>query len=572
LIYSYFKLLEKFTSQWVLFAYFLAFIASFLEGAGMMLLLPLVNRFTSNKDTGTPDFGHLNEYFTFLNNASLITLILIIFSVFVLKNLVLFFVKTFTAYLQSAMVQNIRQSLYRQFLFSRSSNESNVGRYVNLLGEQTTKSQMAFRAAMALSVNVFTSIALFVSLLLISFEFALISIIFGSIFYFFIKTLNKLVLNWARGGVKISGKLMSLVIEIIKGHKYIVATGQVKPFIRRLDDHVKSLKSFQFRVGIGEAYTQSIREPLAIFAVCILALSNVNLQLVNDSLLVVALLLMYRLLNSLTGVQGNYQILIGNIPGLEQVDNLVGSSYKREDAKRNENEVMGSYFQGKRRDLNIEFKDLSYKYEEFSENLFNKINFKLNFGDLLVVVGPSGVGKTTLVDLLMGLKVPTKGKILVNGQNIQEKLNTWNLQIGYVPQRPIIFEGSICYNITGHEVEDLKALDIKELLRAATSAGLIEKRFTNITSLGDKLEVDGGNLSGGQSQRLAIARELYRNPKLLVLDEPTSALDIQTKLKVCETIYRIKKTTTVVVITHDPLSFPKFDKKLNLPNGKITYN
>jgi ATP-binding cassette, subfamily C, bacterial len=170
-------------------------------------------------------------------------------------------------------------------------------------------------------------------------------------------------------------------------------------------------------------------------------------------------------------------------------------------------------------------------------------------GSITVLIGPSGAGKTTLVDLLVGLYRPLSGSIAVDGVDLRDvSLSSWRSQIGYVPQELTLLRGTIFENISLGDTAISEA-DVTEALRLAGATAFISELPKGIhTDIGTM----GARLSGGQRQRLSLARALVGKPRLLLLDEVTSALDEGTEAEICQNISQLLGQLTIVAITHRP--------------------
>lgn len=216
----------------------------------------------------------------------------------------------------------------------------------------------------------------------------------------------------------------------------------------------------------------------------------------------------------------------------------------------------------------IEIKDLSFRYPEKEENVFTNISFSIPKGSFVGIVGPSGAGKTTFVDLLLGLLKPCSGQILVDNKNIYENIQGWLNNISYVPQSIYLIDGTIRENIAlgipENEIDNeqiSKVLKMSELYDFVQS--LNDKENTNV---GDR----GAKLSGGQKQRIGIARALYHTPEVLVLDEATSALDTETEKSITSTILKLKGKITIISIAHRLSTLEACDFKIKFENGRAT--
>ena len=210
---------------------------------------------------------------------------------------------------------------------------------------------------------------------------------------------------------------------------------------------------------------------------------------------------------------------------------------------------------------------MSYSYPEASEQALNGISVAIRKGQAIAFVGESGAGKTTIVDLLLGLMKPTYGKITVDGKNIHENISGWQRNIGYIPQTIYLADDSLRRNIAfGLPDEEI---DDKKIIRALKSAQL-EKL---VESLPEGLETivgeNGTRLSGGQRQRVGIARALYHNPEVLVMDEATSALDNITEQQVTAAIESLMGERTIIMIAHRLTTVMNCDRLYLMEHGKI---
>lgn len=209
----------------------------------------------------------------------------------------------------------------------------------------------------------------------------------------------------------------------------------------------------------------------------------------------------------------------------------------------------------------------AYKQGKKTENVLEEISFEVKPGQIVALVGESGVGKSTLINLLMGYYFPTKGKILIDENNLRNlDLKEFRSQIATVPQEVVLFNETIKENIR-YGSFDAKMEKIKEASRLAYADEFIEKFPKKYNQLvGER----GIKLSVGQKQRVAIARAILRDPKILILDEPTSALDIQTEKLITESLDKLMEGRTTFIIAHRLSTVRRADKILVFEKGKIT--
>ena len=195
----------------------------------------------------------------------------------------------------------------------------------------------------------------------------------------------------------------------------------------------------------------------------------------------------------------------------------------------------------------IAFENIDFKYQTGTNYVFENFSFQLSKNTSLGIVGESGKGKSTLINLLLGLLNPQAGAITTDGQNISHNLKQWQSMIGYVPQSIYLLETTLRENIAfGLDEEKIDNTRVNEVIRCAQLDSFIQQPEELYRPIGER----GLDLSGGQVQRIGIARALYHNPEILVFDEATSALDGSTEEEVLKTIKELSKTKTIIMISH----------------------
>lgn len=214
----------------------------------------------------------------------------------------------------------------------------------------------------------------------------------------------------------------------------------------------------------------------------------------------------------------------------------------------------------------ISVEELSFAYPEIEKQVLNNISFSIPKGKFVGIVGPSGAGKTTFVDILLGLLAPSKGKISVDGKNIYDDIRTWQANLAYVPQSIYLIDGTIRENIAlGVDEKEINDALINKVLQMAELYDFVQELPAGIdTTVGER----GVKLSGGQRQRIGIARALYYQPQVLVLDEATSALDNETEKSITDTILKLKGQITIIAVAHRLTTLAQCDFKVKFENGK----
>ena len=215
----------------------------------------------------------------------------------------------------------------------------------------------------------------------------------------------------------------------------------------------------------------------------------------------------------------------------------------------------------------IELRDVTYSYQNSDKHILDKANMIIPIGKSIGIVGASGAGKTTAVDLLLGILIAGEGEILVDGVNVMEHYSDWLSNIGYIPQSIFMLNDDIKSNVAfGVKKEEQDEERVWEVLREAQLEDFVRGLKDGIhTQIGER----GMRLSGGQKQRIGIARALYSNPEVLVFDEATSALDSETEAAVMSSINSLHGKKTMIIIAHRLQTIKECDMVYRVGDGKI---
>lgn len=215
----------------------------------------------------------------------------------------------------------------------------------------------------------------------------------------------------------------------------------------------------------------------------------------------------------------------------------------------------------------IRIEHVSFAYEGTDHRVLTDIDLDIPAGSSIALVGSSGAGKTTLVDLILGLHQPSSGRVLIDGVDLSEVLPAWQRSIGLVPQDVYLLDDSLGSNIAfGEEADEVDEERLEEAIRRAQLTELIDSLPEGLsTFVGER----GVRLSGGQRQRIGIARALYLRPRLLVLDEATSSLDSQTERYITDTIDRLHGQQTMLIVAHRLSTVRRCDRLVFMRAGQI---
>ena len=207
---------------------------------------------------------------------------------------------------------------------------------------------------------------------------------------------------------------------------------------------------------------------------------------------------------------------------------------------------------------NINLEKVNFSYSTNKKVILNNVNIEIKKNDKIGIIGKTGSGKSTLLNLLTGLLECQQGKIKINGKELKENISSWQRMIGYVPQHVSIIEESILFNITLES--DLNKINIEKINRILKTVDLYDHIYSLPHNLYELAGENGKNFSGGQRQRLGIARALYKDPSILILDEATSSLDQETENLVLNTLFDNVKEITILSVSHKRGSLRFCDK------------
>jgi ABC-type multidrug transport system fused ATPase/permease subunit len=247
----------------------------------------------------------------------------------------------------------------------------------------------------------------------------------------------------------------------------------------------------------------------------------------------------------LNSINSGYSIFSGIISATEWEKENLGTSDEKMDLR----EV-------------VKVENVSFSYPGVERKVINHLSFEVKRNGSLAIVGPTGGGKSTLIDLLLGLQLPSEGRITVDGRDIASALGAWRKLIGFVPQFISLADDSIAANVAlgcGEEMMDRNR--VREVLRIAQ----LEKFVDALPQGMDTLIGDNGiRLSGGQRQRLGIARALYRDPEIIIFDEATSALDSETEQALIDALDSLYGEKTLIMVAHRLSTIEKCEQRIEI--------
>lgn len=358
-------------------------------------------------------------------------------------------------------------------------------------------------------------------------------------------------------------------IEAIQGNKEILVMHKQDYFVKLYEKILAKLYRVCVKVDLGTICPSYIIEMICIGGVMLAVaakMSNVedSYSLLNQlSTIAVGA---FRILPALGAVTSSINSITMNTSQLSAAYETL-SGVKELEKEEAEKKKAASKYKGIKFENELIVKDVDYGYPNTDRLVVEKANIVLKRGQSIAFVGPSGAGKTTLSDIVLSLLKPESGKIVMDGINIEELGEEWSRIIGYVPQAVYIVDDTIKHNVAfGEDVDLISESDVWEALKIAQLDEFVRELPEGIdTVVGER----GVRFSGGQRQRLAIARALYRNPEILVLDEATAALDNETEAEVMRAIEALQGYKTMIIVAHRLTTIRKCDEIYEVKDGKV---
>jgi ABC-type multidrug transport system fused ATPase/permease subunit len=408
-----------------------------------------------------------------------------------------------------------------------------------------------------------TILGILITLILINWWVALTaSVVFGSA-YFCIVRINRL--RYARNSsivVAAQDDIVKALQEGLGAIRDVIIDRNQDFYVRTYSDADRRSRNAQNDSHIRSATPKYILEAIGMILICTVAfvLSKGESKLLGAVPVLGALAMgAQRLLPAMQVAFGSYSSIAGNMHGLERIVGVLTS----EQADPPSTAVTGCGIAQQ-----ITFKDVEFRYSTKDPLVLQKLSFDIKRGERIGVIGSTGSGKSTTMDLLLGLLQPTAGEILIDSElMIGDKVFAWQKSLSHVPQVIYLADASIAENIAFGLPKD--KIDMNQVRKAAQLAQIAEHIESLEVGYDTFVGERGIRLSGGQRQRIGIARALYKNATVLVFDEATSALDDETEAELMKAIDGLSKDLTVIMIAHRLSTVRRCDKILKLDKGKL---
>lgn len=430
------------------------------------------------------------------------------------------------------------------------------GTLANSVITETHKAIMGFEAlarGIASFITLFCYLAL---LLLISWQLTIIVLLSAVLLLSPTFLLNKHVYTAGKLHTEAWNATQGKMYDTLNALKLIAGFSKREDTLKDTEPAVRTIERTAIKFTMIRVFLSLVGEPVGVILVIIsgvVGLGYYNLQVATITAFLYSI-------NRLA-VEAQTFILERNnvtasLPSFEQIDSLKKESELLKE--KSTGKKITSFSRG------IYLTDLSFSYN--GKNVLSNINIDIPKGSMVAVVGPSGSGKSTLIDLIMGFYFSQKGDLRIDKDNIDEiNLRDWRMLLGYIPQQPYLFNASIRDNLLWAN-NDAGDFNVEYACRLANA----EEFILNLDDKYDSIVGErGAKLSGGEAQRICLARALIRRPKVLILDEATSSLDSHSELLIKESIDNLAGETTIICIAHRLSTIQSADRIYHLEAGKI---
>ena len=533
-------------------------LATMAEGIGLASMLPAVTLAFGENDTTGIGQAVTDGLAWFGLPASLPMLLLVIVAGMLLKALLVILAMYHVSAVVAEVASRVRIALVTALLnvrwpyFTRHP----VGRLANSVSLDSTRAGDAYLIATTYMATVFQARITLVVALLVSWKVALVGLFVGAVIALILLPLVSMA---KRAGLKQRQRtedIVTLLSDTLSNIKPLKAMSRQAQFAAFFASRTNKLRRALQQEAMSRHLMKSLREPIVAMAVAgAFYVVHTSGAVALPELLVMGVLLS-RIISTL-----------GKVQELEQKAQNLQASYWSVHGLVAEAE--SEQFTGTRRptfEVGVALDKVTFGYGE--KPVIQNASLTIPTGELTVITGPSGVGKTTITDLLLGLLTPQSGAVRVDGVPLDElDVPAWRSMLGYVPQELALFHDSVLANVTlGDPSFDEKAAE--EALRLAGAWDFVAALPGGINQVvGER----GTMLSGGQRQRIALARALVVKPKLLILDEVTSALDPETEAAICANVRQLSGRVSIVAITHRPIWVELADRVYEVgPDGITT--
>jgi len=495
----------------------------------------------------------------------LLKISIMIVTAFILKNIFHYLLKYFIAYVEQGVIRNLRDELY-EHIHKLPMNFFKNEKTGNLISRFTNDVNLIQQSITAVFLNLFedpiTILVFFGIAFSISWKLTVFSLLIVPLSIIVIGFIGSILRKQSYLLQKKLGTIVDVLHETISGVKIVKAFGMEEFENKRFRAETQRY----FKILLRKVRTSNISSPsteiIAVFLGAVILFYGGSLVLIEGEMkasefmgFLFAIFQMMPPMKNMSQLNNKIQESIGAGMRIFEILDI------QPDIKNIENPVALDSFNNE-----IKFVDVTFNYSDSSEKIIDQVNFTAKKGEIIAFVGSSGAGKTTLVDLIPRFFDPTGGKILIDGIDIKDvKIEDLRKHMGIVTQETVLFNETVFNNIA-YGLPNTPKEKVVEVAKIANAHNFIMELPNGYdTIVGER----GAKISGGQRQRLSIARALLKNPPIMIFDEATSALDNESEVLVQEAIEHLMKERTTFVIAHRLSTIRNANEIIVMDKGKI---
>jgi len=530
------------------------------EGLGLASLLPVISIALGGEDSadGSSTAMFIDAFAALGIPPTLYVLIPIAISGIVLKNLLNLVAMTYVGYAVAHVTTGMRRDLVDNLLNVRWNyfTQQPLGRITNTLSIDATRAGQAYMSAARFMVNIIRVTIYSIVALFVSWKVAVIAIVIGGMIAAFLSFLVRAARKAGRRQTRYTADFITYLSDALNNIKPLKAMARQDSFAHLIDRNIVGLRRAMRQQVVAKQALKNIDEILATVALGLALMFAILYWNVPPAELAVIGILLIQLVSSIGKIQKDYQGAAILESAYYTVQKLIIESGAEREA--DQGTAIPRFEKG--------CKLVNVSFSHPRTPVLNNVSLDFPKGSITVLTGPSGAGKTTITDLLIGFRTPDSGQVLIDDRPLQEyALHQWRALLGYVPQELVLFHDTVFANIALGDPEIGEA-EVRAALKAAGALDFVENMPEGLhTPVGEK----GAKISGGQRQRIALARALVKRPKLLILDEVTSALDPETERAIIENILALRGQSTIIAITHRTAFLDIADQVYELANGRV---
>jgi len=560
-----FYILDKKYNLKLILILFLTLIMTLLELFSIALIIPLISSLVGSGEEVFL-YDYLRNYFELDDDKLLVIVLSLFIFIFFIKNCFLVFFNSVKIKFTYQLFVDLSNKIFKNYLLRDYSSfiKQNSSKFIrNVSGECNVFSFGIIMSYITLVSDLI--IVFFISLFLLYYNFfsSLFVILFIVILSgFLLRITNNKFKRWGVIRLEYASKIIQNLQESYGYIKEIIFSGSQKYFI---DRHLKN-NNFSTNASVKRdvfsLISRPILETVALIAFYILILISLFLDINKTDILVLIGVIFFasiKLLPSITNIIKSIQSIRFNLPVVNVLYNEL--SYQQKNSRNKDIKKFNKNFK------KIVFKKVNFFYDEKEKKILDNLNLEIKKNDRIGIMGKSGEGKTTFLNLLSGLLYPTSGQINIDNNSMKLISNQWKRNISYVHQNVFLADDTVLFNLILKKTANKKELEkIWKILKIVELDNYVKRLKKGLyTVVGER----GSKLSGGQSQRLGIARSLLRDHSILIFDEATSALDEETQKRVLKSIYFQMKQKTIITVSHRANTLKYCRKVLKLVNGKL---